>query len=116
MKTLFILNDAPYSGERTYSGLRVANALAQGERNAVRVFLLADSVPSARRVTQTPQAAYNVEEMLGNVIRHGGVVALCGACMDSRKLGDCDIVEGAHRSTLAELSEWTEWADKVLVF
>jgi sulfur relay (sulfurtransferase) complex TusBCD TusD component (DsrE family) len=27
-----------------------------------------------------------------------------------------DLVQGAHRSTLEELAEWTRWADKVTVF
>jgi len=53
MKTLFILDDAPYGSERTYNGLRLA---------------------------------------------------------------DSDLTESAHRSTLAELTEWTVWSDKTLVF
>jgi uncharacterized protein involved in oxidation of intracellular sulfur len=36
--------------------------------------------------------------------------------MDARGLADGDLVEGAHRSTLEELADWTVWADKVLVF
>jgi sulfur relay (sulfurtransferase) complex TusBCD TusD component (DsrE family) len=31
-------------------------------------------------------------------------------------MGDGDVLEGARRSTLAELAEWTAWGDKVLVF
>ena len=31
MKTLFILNDAPYGSERTYNGLRVAGHLSKQE-------------------------------------------------------------------------------------
>lgn len=54
--------------------------------------------------------------MLGNVIRHGGEVGICGICMDARGIGDGDILDGAHRSTLAELAEWTAWTDKILVF
>ena len=40
MKTLFILNDAPYGSERTYNGLRVAGHLSKQEGNSVRVFLI----------------------------------------------------------------------------
>jgi uncharacterized protein involved in oxidation of intracellular sulfur len=36
--------------------------------------------------------------------------------MEARGLTDAEIADGTHRSTLAELAEWTEWADKVLVF
>lgn len=31
-------------------------------------------------------------------------------------MGDADVVDGARRSTLNELAEWTAAADKVLVF
>lgn len=116
MKTLFILNDAPYGSERTYNGLRVAGAIAKQEGNAVRVFLVGDSASAAHRNQKVPQGFYNIEVMLGNVIRHGSKVGICGTCMDARGLGEGDISEGTHRSTLAELAEWTAWADKVLVF
>jgi uncharacterized protein involved in oxidation of intracellular sulfur len=36
--------------------------------------------------------------------------------MDARGLSDSELIEGMHRSTLAELGAWTQWADKVLVF
>lgn len=116
MKTLFILNDAPYGSERTYNGLRVAGALAKQEGNAVRVFLIGDGASAAHKGQKVPQGFYNVETMLGNVVRHGGEIGICGTCMDARGMGDGDIAEGTHRSTLAELAEWTTWADKVLVF
>ena len=125
MKTLFVLNDAPYGSERTYNGLRVAGYLSRqegsekllaGHPNAVRVFLIGDAASSAHRNQKVPQGFYNIGDMLGNVIRHGGEVGICGTCMDARGMGDGDFMEGAHRSTLAELGEWTAWADKVLVF
>jgi uncharacterized protein involved in oxidation of intracellular sulfur len=31
-------------------------------------------------------------------------------------MGDAELVQGTHRSTLDELTEWTAWADKVMVF
>lgn len=116
MKTLFILNDAPYGSERTYNGLRVAGALAKVEGSAVRVFLIGDGASSAHRNQKVPQGFYNVEVMIGNVVRHGGEIGICGTCMDARGMSDSEIADGTHRSTLAELTEWTTWADKVLVF
>jgi len=116
MKTLFILNDAPYGSERTYNGLRLAGAISKQEGNTVRVFLIGDAASSAHRNQKVPQGFYNIEVMLGNVIRHGGEVGTCGTCMDARGLADVDLAEGTHRSTLAELAGWTVWADKVLVF
>jgi uncharacterized protein involved in oxidation of intracellular sulfur len=116
MNTLFILNDAPYGSERTYNGLRLAGAVSKQESNAVRVFLIGDAASAAHRNQKVPQGFYNIEVMLGNVIRHGGEIGICGTCMDARGMSDSEIAEGAHRSTLAELAEWTAWADKVLVF
>lgn len=116
MKTLFILNDPPYGSERTYNGLRVAGHFSKQEGNTVRVFLIGDAAASSHRNQKVPQGFYNIGDMLGNVIRHGGEVGICGTCMDARGMGDGDVLDGARRSTLAELAEWTAWADKVLTF
>ena len=43
-------------------------------------------------------------------------VGVCGTCMDARGIGEPELLEGSHRSTLAELTAWTQWADKVIVF
>ncbi len=125
MKTLFILNDAPYGSERTYNGLRLAGAISKqegpekllaGHPNEVHVFLIGDAASAAHRNQKVPQGFYSIEVMLGNVIRHGGKIAICGTCMDARGMSDSDLLDGTHRSTLVELAEWTAWADKVLVF
>jgi uncharacterized protein involved in oxidation of intracellular sulfur len=116
MKTLFILNDAPYGSERTYNGLRLAGTISRQEGNVVRIFLIGDAVTSSHRNQKVPQGFYNIETMFGNVTRHGGEVGICGTCMDARGMADGEVAEGTHRSTLAELAEWTAWADKVLVF
>lgn len=116
MKTLFILNEAPYGSERTYNGLRLAGTIAKQESNAVKVFLIGDAASAAHRNQKVPQGFYNIEVMIGNVVRHGGGVGICGTCMDARGMADGEIADGTHRSTLAELADWTAWADKVLVF
>ena len=113
--TLFILNDAPYGHERAYNGLRLAGALAGKEGQQVRLFLLADAVGCARAGQKVPQGYYSIELMLGKVARQGEV-GLCGTCMDARGLVETELIEGARRSTLAQLADWTIEADKVLVF
>lgn len=112
---LFIVNDAPYGSERPYNALRLAGTLAGKEGQAVRVFLMADAVSCAKAGQKVPEGYYNIQLMLAKVLR-GGEVALCGTCMDARGLGEADMVQGARRSTLAELAAWTIEADKVLVF
>ncbi|OHC26349.1 MAG: hypothetical protein A2Y50_07180 [Pseudomonadales bacterium RIFCSPLOWO2_12_59_9] len=113
--TLFIINDGPYGNERAYNALRLAGALCAREGQQVRVFLLADAVGCARSGQKLPQGYYNVALMLGKVLR-SGEVGLCGTCMDARGMIDADMVDGAKRSTLAQLADWTAEADKVLVF
>ena len=41
---------------------------------------------------------------------------MCGTCMDARGIAESEIAEGAKRSTLEQLTEWTAWADKAVVF
>lgn len=36
--------------------------------------------------------------------------------MDARGMGADELLEGTKRSTLAELAEWTAWAEKVVAF
>lgn len=113
--TLFVINDAPYGNERAYNALRLAGALAVREGQAVRLFLMADAVACAKAGQKVPEGYYNVQLMLGKVLRKGEV-GLCGTCMDARGLRDEELMEGAKRSTLTQLADWTAEADKVLVF
>ncbi|MDP1605763.1 MAG: DsrE family protein [Rhodocyclaceae bacterium] len=112
---LFILNDAPYGTERSYNGLRLARKLLDSQEE-VRVFLMGDAAACAAAGQKVPQGYYNIGDMLGAVIRRKGEVAVCGTCMDARGMADDRLVEGAGRGTMDILTEWTEWADKVLVF
>ncbi len=113
MNTLFILNDPPYGTERSYNALRLARALSKKEGQEVRVFLMGDAVSCAKAGQKVPSGYYNAGDMVRMV---GGEVGLCGTCMDARGLSDTEMVEGACRSTLQTLADWTARADKVLVF
>jgi len=115
-KTLFILNDPPYGTERSYNGLRLAGALAKREGEEVRVFLMGDAASCAKQGQKVPQGFYNVELMLSHVAKRGGVVGVCATCMDARGLVDAELTEGTHRSSLEELTDWTQWANSTLVF
>ncbi len=112
---LFILNEAAYGSERTYNALRLAGAIAARDQASVRLFLMADAVGCAKSGQRVPTGYYNVQLMLDKVIKRGEV-GLCGTCMDARGITEAELVEGARRSTMAELAEWTLAADKVLVF
>jgi uncharacterized protein involved in oxidation of intracellular sulfur len=116
MKTLFVLNDPPYGTERSYNALRLARNLLVKEKGEVRVFLMGDAAACAKAGQKVPQGYYNIGDMLGAVARRKGGIGICGTCMDARGIAEADLVEGAARGTLDQLTEWALWADKVLVF
>jgi uncharacterized protein involved in oxidation of intracellular sulfur len=113
---LFVLNDAPYGTERSYNALRLAGSLAKTEGNEIRVFLLGDAAGCAKSGQRVPEGFYNLQLMLDRLARTGAKIGACGTCLDARGISDAELIEGARRSSLAELTTWTQWADKVLVF
>lgn len=117
MTTLFILNDPPYGTERVYNGLRLAANLQRLDAgHDVVVFLMGDAASAAKAGQRVPEGYYNVNKMLANVVRRNGRILVCGTCMDARGLTQEDLIPGATRSSLDELTQETLAADKVLVF
>jgi uncharacterized protein involved in oxidation of intracellular sulfur len=116
MKNLFILNDAPYGSERSYNALRLAGALSKAQGEEVKLFLLGDAAACAKRGQKVAAGFYNIEIMLGQIVRNEAEVGVCGTCMDARGITEPELVQEAYRGTLAELTAWTQWADKVIVF
>ncbi|MDJ0924584.1 MAG: DsrE family protein [Acidimicrobiia bacterium] len=114
--TLFILNDPPYGTERSYNGLRLAISLVKRDGERVRVFLIGDAASCAKEGQQVPQGYYNLELMLRAIFRRGGEIGVCGTCMDARGMGDEELADGCHRSTMDELTNWTQESERVLVF
>ncbi|MBI4501525.1 MAG: DsrE family protein [Gemmatimonadetes bacterium] len=115
-KTLFILNDPPYGTERSYNGLRLAGSLARREGEQVKVFLIGDASSCAKRGQRVTKGYYNIETMLAALTLHKADIGVCGSCMDARGLADADLAEESRRSSMDELTTWTQWADRVLVF
>jgi uncharacterized protein involved in oxidation of intracellular sulfur len=117
MKTLIVINDAPYGSEKAYNGLRLAMALQKDHPEVeARVFLMADAVGCALPGQSTPQGYYNIQRMVESVIKKGGKAKTCGSCIDARGLATLPLIEGVERSTMAELARWTVEADRVLTF
>jgi len=116
MKTLFVLNDPPYGTERRSNALRRTTALAHREGGDVRIFPLVDAASCAKAGQTVPQGGFNRERMIRSSRLRNASVGVCGTCMDARGLEDEERVEGATRSTLAEMATWTQWSERVLVF
>ena len=116
VKFLLILNDPPYGTERSYNALRLARNLAGEQAGEVRMFLLGDAAACAHAGQKLPQGYYNIADMLAAFMRRGGVISVCGTCMDARGISEEALVQGASRGTMDQLTQWSVWADKVLVF
>lgn len=115
-RALVVLNDPPYGTERSWNGLRLANALARREDCEVRVFLLGDAVGCAVAGQKVPDGHYRLDRMIESVARHGADIGCCGTCLDARGIKAEALVEGAYRAALDDLADWTVWADQSLVF
>ena len=117
MKTLFVINDAPYGGEKAYNALRLAMALqAEHSEVEIRIFLMADAVTCALPNQSTPQGYYNIERMLKAIINKGGQVKACGTCSEACGIEGVALIEGVEISTMNQLKEWVIESDKVLSF
>ena len=114
MQYLFILNDSPYGSQRTYNALRLVRSLATGNAK-VSIFLLGDGVVSGLRRQSPADASYNVQEML-KMLAPGVSIGACRTCLEARGIDDQSLAEGVQRRTLDDLRDWTEEAEKVLVF
>ncbi len=116
MGITIVLNDAPYGSERTYTALRLADAmLTLDEHLELTVCLLGDAVWCAKQGQQTPEGFYNINRMLRPVLRRG-LVLVCETCMAARGLQTEDLIEGCRQARLGEVGMMVLDADKVLTF
>ena len=116
VRVLVVCNDPPYGTERSWNGLRLAGSLARREGVRVRLFLLGDAVGCAVAGQKVPDGHYHLDRMIRGALRHGAEVGCCGTCLDARGITDGMLVEGALRSDLETLADWTLEADQVLTF
>ncbi|OGS18265.1 MAG: hypothetical protein A3J83_09205 [Elusimicrobia bacterium RIFOXYA2_FULL_40_6] len=115
-KILMILNESPYGNERTYNALRYGILLSQQKEINLKLFLVGDAVASAKKGQKVPSGYYNAEIMLVSVIKNNVETGICGTCIDARGIKAEELVEGVHRSSMAELTAWTLDADKIVTF
>jgi uncharacterized protein involved in oxidation of intracellular sulfur len=78
--------------------------------------VVGDAVVSALDRQQVPDGFYHLDRMVRSVLRREGEVGCCGTCMDARAIGDERLVEGATRSSMEELADWTLEADRIVTF
>ncbi|MGM0432944.1 MAG: DsrE/DsrF/TusD sulfur relay family protein [Spirochaetota bacterium] len=118
MKVLIIFNRNPYDGtDVTWNGLRLADQL-QSSGTDVRIFLMNDAVDMARDACRPPVGYdQDLSQMLKDLIAKDIPVKVCGTCM-----ARCGVFknhpyfDGAEKSTMAALAEWTVSSDRVISF
>ncbi len=116
MTYLFILNDSPYQSQKSYNGLRLAGSLAKGAGNNIQIFLFGDGVICGLGQPQPLNSFYNTQELLSGLAQRGAEIRACKTCLEQRGISDEMLLSTVKRSTLDDLTWWTEEADKVLVF
>jgi len=116
MEYLFIVNESPYGNEKPYNALRLAMTLQKDHNANINIFFLGDSVVSVMKNQKTPDGYYNLERMIKAILRKNGLIYLCGTCLDARGITEDMIIEGTTRSTMGELGQLTEKAEKVITF
>lgn len=116
MNVTMILNDAPYGSEKVFNALRLADVMLKLEDDLeLSVFLLGDSVWSAKAGQKTPDGYYTVQTMLKPVVRKG-LVLVCETCMEARGITAEELLKGCRKAKLGELGMLVLDADKVLTF
>jgi len=110
-----IVNDSPYGIEKPWNALRLCSTAAS-EGTEVRIFLMGDSVVSAKTGQKTPDGHYNMEKMLGALIKKGVQIKVCGACINAHGLTILELVEGVELGSMKILVDWISNSDKVISF
>jgi uncharacterized protein involved in oxidation of intracellular sulfur len=110
-----IVNDPPYGNEKPWNAFRLAST-ANSEGIDVRLFLMGDSVASAKTGQKTPEGFYNMEKMLTAMLNKGVEVKTCGTCINARGLDIPDLVEGVERGSMKILVDWIRDSEKVISF
>jgi len=103
------------SSERRDDALRLAGSLSKHEGEAVKLFLWV-----TRSVREGPlEGPAGLLQRRGDTLgaaRHAVLIGVCGGCVDARGITEAELAEGAKREALEQLADWTEWAEKALVF
>lgn len=113
---ILIVNGPAYGTENAYNAMRLAKALVERSDVRVRIFPIGDGVTCALKGQKPPMGYYIMAKMLSGAIEKGAEIAACNTCMDARGITDEMLIERVHRSTMAELAEWTVGASKVVSF
>jgi len=115
MKILIILNEGPYSNEKSYNGLRTGiQFLTQVKDAEVNFYLFSDSVACVVKDQKPAAVKYNTGELAAELLAKGAKIKLCKSCMEAR--GVTNLIDGVEISNLKEYTEWVVNCDKIISF
>lgn len=77
---------------------------------------MGDAVTAAIDGQKVPDGYYHLDRMAKGFVRHNGDVGCCGTCLDARGIDETKLVEGAFRSSMEQLADWTLDADRISTF
>ncbi len=97
--------------ERYSHGMRQRTVFASALLHEPRVLVVDEPT-----VGLDPRSVRLLKDVLRRLAAGGTSVAVCRTCMEARGIVPESMLDGAHRSTLEELTRWTAEAGKVLVF
>lgn len=132
---LIVLNDLPYKTDRAYNALRMAGVAADNGAK-VAVFLMGDSIYTARKDQDPPEGSPNLEEMVVDLVKKGVKFKLCTTCVNARgfepkegEVSSCfvgskagggltpgDLIDGSEMSTMVDFVILTDVSEKVVTF
>ncbi|QTG88310.1 DsrE family protein [Vibrio furnissii] len=110
------LSGSPYGSEALFNALRLAIALKEQDDHTVnlKLFLMSDSVFGALQGQVTPDFSYNIGQMLEVLLAQKVSVLLCKTCISARGVAMSQVIDDVAIGTMADLSQWVLWADKVI--
>ncbi len=115
MTTLIILNEGPYSNEKSYNGLRTGIQLLTQFKNArVYFYLFSDSVACTVKAQKPAASKYNAGELITELINKGAKIKCCKSCLEAR--GVNNLIDGVEISNMVEFAEWISVSEKIISF
>lgn len=113
---LFILNEPPDVGGRSYNGLRIAAVLSRHASYYVRVILLGAAIACAQKGARDGTPRCDTLPLLRAISAHGGEICACDSCVQGVSIDHDSLVGTCRCCALEELTGWIGQADRLLVF
>jgi len=112
---LLVINHLPYDGDVVWNALRLART-ALDDGLDMRLFLMNDGVDLARTESRPPEAEFDLQQMLQDLMEDGVAVRLCQTCLKRCGIGRGQLLPKARIAGMEDLLDWIKRSDRVLTF